>query len=265
MITDAQCEVVYFSEHLATTPKYHQSFHRIIEILRRYQVEYHLLKSTKDIWCRDYMPIRVRENHFIQFRYEPSYLQNYSDLQSNPVQVLKANNLSGVYSDLNLDGGNVIRSKEKVIITERVFMENPTWEKKAIKRSLEELLEVEVIWAPALDPQNDMTGHADGYLRFVDDNTVLVNCLDKEFKYWRDGFLKMTEANKLSYIEMPWFDEKVKKRPDSAIGIYVNFLEVGKLILFPVFEIKGNRDQEALDIMHKAFPTHRIEPVNIYK
>jgi agmatine deiminase len=108
-----------------------------------------------------------------------------------------------------------------------------------------------------------MTGHADGHLRFIDSNTVLVNELKGEFKYWRDEFLKMVKQAGLDFIEIPWFEHKDRNYKDTAIGGYVNYLEIGKVILFPIFEIKGNKDKEAIATIKKVFPDRIIEPINV--
>ena len=34
-----------------------------------------LLPHTKDIWTVDYMPIQIATNKFVQFKYDPDYLQ----------------------------------------------------------------------------------------------------------------------------------------------------------------------------------------------
>jgi agmatine deiminase len=126
---------------------------------------------------------------------------------------------------------------------------------------LENLLQAKVLIIP--DINTDETGHADGHLRFIDNNTVLVNSLKHEYQYWRDGFLKMAKETGLNYVEMPWFTKKFKGEPLSSIGIYVNYLEVGNLIVFPLFEVEGNKDQEALNIISKVFPDKIIETINI--
>jgi agmatine deiminase len=43
----------------------------------------------------------------------------------------------------------------------------------------------------------------------------------------------------------------------------VNFLEIGQLILLPIFEIKGNHDKEVIDLFNKIYPERIIEPINI--
>ena len=108
-----------------------------------------------------------------------------------------------------------------------------------------------------------MTGHADGYLRFIDGKTVLVNDLKNELKYWQTGFNKMIEEAELNFIEIPWFIHKDSKNKDNAIGAYVNYLEMGNLIIFPIFEVRGNKDNEAMHVIESIFPDRIIEPVNI--
>lgn len=261
MITDKEANIVYFSEKILND-EYKNAFERIKLILDKHNIKYDFLNGTKDIWCRDYMPIQIDKGKFIQFRYEPDYLKDDLDLQSIPKDVLKANKLKATYSDINLDGGNVVRSSDSVIITNRIF-KGKNEPKEVLIAKLEAILETKVYLIP--DITDDMTGHSDGHVRFIDDKTVLVNSLDQELKYWKDGFKKMIKDSGFSYIEMPWFSYSDKNHKESAIGIYVNYLEIGNLIVFPVFEIDGNKDKEALKVISEAFPTHIIEPVNINK
>lgn len=44
-------------------------------VLHKSNVKYAFLKGTKDIWCRDYMPVQTESGKFIQFKYNPSYLK----------------------------------------------------------------------------------------------------------------------------------------------------------------------------------------------
>lgn len=108
---------------------------------------------------------------------------------------------------------------------------------------------------------NESRGHADGHLRFVNSNTLLVNELKNEFQYWKNGFKKVAKESGLDFVEMPWFEDKEHR--DSAIGCYVNYFETGSLILFPIFEVDGNKDEQALEVINSVFPDRTIEPINI--
>ena len=73
----------------------------------------------------------------------------------------------------------------------------------------------------------------------------------------------MIAASGLRYVEMPWFTPSLKTSKQSAIGSYVNYLHLDDLIIFPVFDCKGNKDAEALKVIHNLFPNHNIESVVI--
>jgi agmatine deiminase len=174
----------------------------------------------------------------------------------------RANGIRPVFSDINLDGGNVLGFSDKAIISDRVFSENHKYtDKEALIAEIKGLLEVsEIIVIPS--QKSDYTGHADGMVRFVDRNTILGNDRAHEYKYWRDGINKVIEKHKLNYIDIPFFDYKDRKHPDSAIGIYVNYLEVKDLIVLPVFEVPGNKDDEAVRLFKEIFPDRKIETIN---
>lgn len=262
MITDQETNFVYFSELLKTIEKYSQTFDHITAILDKYQIKYDFLKGTKDIWARDYMPIQTNENRFIQFRYEPSYLKDELNLQSNPTEVCNKNHFSPIPSNINLDGGNVVKWYNKVMITDRIFSENPEYSdySKLIK-DIEYWLGVECIIIPQI--KSDMTGHADGLVKFVDDKKILVSDLNFEYKYWSLAMKNVINKYTFEYINMPSFEHKYKGYKYSAIGCYMNYLEIGNLIIFPVFELEGNKDDEAFGLISSIYPDKNIERINI--
>ena len=80
MITDNETNFVYFSDLL---PQEHPFiFEEIIGKLEKNKIAYGLLSDTKDIWCRDYMPIQTDKNSFVSFKYKPSYLESENDKRS---------------------------------------------------------------------------------------------------------------------------------------------------------------------------------------
>ncbi|GAB3021329.1 hypothetical protein GCM10027051_28240 [Niabella terrae] len=52
------------------------------------------------------MPIQIERGKFVQFRYEPSYLKDNSEVQSDFQEVCTANKIDPQFSKSNLDGGN---------------------------------------------------------------------------------------------------------------------------------------------------------------
>jgi len=262
MIIDKETDKVFFSDLLFADSRYSDTFYRIVSILDRNHVEHGIIKSTKDIWCRDYMPIQKTASEFIQFRYEPSYLVDNLDLQSDPKKVLEQNQIDATFSNINLDGGNVLRWKDRVIVTDRIFQENPAYpDKSKLVNNLEKFFGAEVIVIPQI--KSDMTGLADGLVRFYDRTTLIGNRLEDEYDYWRKGMKKVLSNFGLEYIDLPFLDYKIKNHPDSAIGCYVNYLEVGSLIIVPIFEVEGNKDEEAFNILTGVFSDRTIETINI--
>ncbi len=253
---------VYMSELLMD--KFPTTCKNLISILEKHNVNYSFIKGTKDIWCRDYMPIQTESGKFIQFKYDPSYLKGkkeWEDSRSDVREVCRLNGIKAAFSDINLDGGNVLICDGRAILSDRIFSENPNYEKETLVNELSKLLNCEIIIIPALKSKyEDLTGHADGMVRFVNGNTILGNQLAGDYKYMQEGMQKVLETFNLTYIDIPYFQDKDPKHPYSAIGIYVNYLEVNDLIVLPVFG--RDEDNQVVEILHKTFPNKQIETIN---
>lgn len=265
-------QTVYLSELLMS--KFPETCKNLITILEKHNVKYSFIKGTKDIWCRDYMPVQTESGKFIQFRYDPSYLKGkkeWEDSRSDINEIKEKNDwlqkLNIKESDINLDGGNVLICDGRAILSDRIFSENPDYKKDSLTNELSKLLECEIIIIPAQN--GDYTGHADGMVRFVDRNTILGNKLADEYKYWQKGMQKVIDKYNLTYIDVPFLtDIKDPKHPGSAVGIYVNYLEVNDLIVMPKFNRDEDNqaleiiDNQAREIIKKTFPDRKIETID---
>ena len=252
-------QTVYLSALLKT--KYPDTCERLIQILEKHHIKYGFLEGTKDIWCRDYMPVQTKSGKLIQFKYEPSYLRKdneWNESRSDVKEICRLNNIDAEPSDINLDGGNVLICDDRAIISDRVFSENKDWNREKLVEELGRLLECEIIIIPA--ENDEMTGHADGMVRFVNRNTILGNQLADEYKYWREGMQKVLEQYGLTYIDVPFFMPKDPKHPLSAVGVYVNYLEVNNLIVLPVFG--RDEDEQVISIIKGIFPDRIIETID---
>ena len=253
---------VYVSSKLEE--KYPHAAEGLFSVLEKHKVSVKVLHNTKDIWCRDYMPVQNRLGELIQFKYDPSYLRGkkeWEDSRSDVREVCSTNGINPIFSNIKIDGGNVVLFGDNAILTNRIFKENPGVEREKLISELEDLLKAKVIIIPAIN--TDVTGHADGMVRFVNKNTILGNDLNAEYKYIREGINKACLENNLQYINVPFFVPKYdKKQAMNAIGIYVNYLEVDNLIVLPKFGVVGNRDEEALSLFKKIFPDRIIETVD---
>lgn len=260
---DNEGQTVYMSELLMS--RYPETCKNLIKALEKHKVNYSFIKSTKDIWCRDYMPVQTASGKLIQFRYDPSYLKGkkeWEESRSDVKEICEKNNIVATESDINLDGGNVLICDGRAIISDRIYSENPDKTREELRKELAMLLECEIIVIPSLNKTADFTGHADGMVRFVDRNTVLgIKYDDRYKKDWWKNTQKVLDTYNISFIEVPFFeDEPDSEHPESAIGVYVNYLEVNDLIVVPVFG--REEDARAIEIIQKAFPNKQIETIN---
>ena len=146
-------------------------------------IKHSLLPHTTDIWARDYMPIQVKPHKLISFTYNPDYLQSpeWQSSRTNPTLVLSALKLDYMKSPIIIDGGNVACCLDKVILTDKVFTENKQYEKKQLQSQLEQLFATDKIFFIPKQPY-DYQGHVDGMLRFLNEETLLVNNYSRESK-----------------------------------------------------------------------------------
>ena len=220
--------------------------------LDTHNIPYRFLPNTKDIWVRDFMPVRTRSGKLVSFRYEPSYLKNDPVLRTDFRKDLAPQlGLPVTYSNINLDGGNVVFSPSgaRVLISDRVCSENPEYPSAALMRELSELLEAEVLIIPSL--KSDMTGHADGMARFLDDRTVLCNHPLSSCGF-EQQVKRAVQDYGLDAVDFPF----VPTGGVSAVG----YLETERVVFLPVFGIE--QDAEAETSARQLF-SKEIVSVNI--
>jgi len=204
-------------------------------------MQYDFLNNTRDIWARDYMPIQVSKDKFIEFRYDPDYLQGIGKerraVKTYPDIVCDNLGIKTVKSDIILDGGNVIKSDNAVILTDKIVKENErTYGRDELIRELEILFETdEVILIPWDD--EEYYGHSDGMVRFIDNDTVLFNWYYRTCdEYFRKSLLDPITEKGLNY---EWLDLGLDSdKVDGYNWAYINFLQTEDLILVPEMGIK---------------------------
>jgi len=154
--------------------------------------------------------------------------------------------------DLVVDGGNIVRLGWKAIMTERVYQENPGFRKPAVHAILMDLLNVDKLIMIPVEP-GDPYGHADGCVRFVDENTVLINEPLAETSRFCRELRKILEKNSLRWHEMPYFWDYDPKNKDSAVGNYLNYLEVANLIVVLRYRGYNAKNKKAILVLRQVF------------
>ncbi|HYD92441.1 MAG TPA: agmatine deiminase family protein [Flavobacterium sp.] len=258
MISDSQTNKVFLADGL----KREAVFQPLTDALKQAGVEHELLAGASNIWCRDYMPIQTENNQFVLFKHDDTYgkatpTHGYGNIFHK--------NYSGSYtpSEIVLDGGNVVKHKDRVIITQKVVKDNGGNE-STVRKELEKTFNAEIFLIPT-EPY-DALGHADGMVRFLDEKTVLVNDYGKA--EYSESFCNKFERSLtnagLEIKYMPFFntEDLTQDKLPSAVGYYINFLQVGTNIFLPQFSYKGfeHFDEEAAQTIRDAFG---VEPVPI--
>lgn len=203
MIPDSQTNTLYLADCLPTKhPKFFADFE---VILKKFGITFQLLPETKDIWAVDYMPVQVTLDKFVQFVYNPDYLQSQKWIKTiSDVDIIcNSIKLNRIKSDIVLDGGNVTKTTDKVIMCDKIFIENPHYSRRQLADKLREFFEVDKLYFVPQQPK-DFTGHADGMVRFLDNDTVIINDHSKEKPEFQRAFKIALDNAGLDYIEIPY-------------------------------------------------------------
>jgi agmatine deiminase len=262
MIPDHETTHLYLAD---TLPKKYPSFyHRFEKVLQDCQIDFQLLPGTRDVWAVDYMPVQVDKNKFVQFVYDPDYLQTIKGRKSisDVDAICQAIDIKPLKTDIVIDGGNVVRAKDKVIMTDKVFTENPAIPQRDLIKRLEEILEIEKIVFLPRHPF-DFTGHVDGIARFLDDNIVLINAGSPQANKKEKNFqlqLRCALHNAgFEFVEIP-SNTSGNNNYTQANGEYLNYLQMKDVIVLPTFDIP--EDELVARKIEELFPGITIATVN---
>ena len=252
MITDNHTTAVYFSDLLPKKcPILNQ---HIAETLEKNRIRYAYLSETKDIWCRDFMPIQIDEDRFVFYKYTPDYLQSpyYRRIQTDPEKVIQTsqNRLEQVAHntitiDLVVDGGNVVKCGDIVVMTEKVFVENKDKTSAEVEKILKDAFQSDILFLPW--DREETFGHSDGIVHYAGDGRILLTNYGDFSPYYYNRFRKALEQ----HFEVIALKYETKRRHAHSWA-YINFLQIGKLILVPQLGLE--EDEQALEQIGKVLP-----------
>lgn len=257
MIADSQTNFLYLADTLPI--KYPDFFNRFEKVLTDSNIEFALLPKTKDVWAVDYMPIQIEQSKFVRFVYNPSYLQEkkYQKTISDVDTICDAIGIETIKTDIILDGGNITRWINKVIMTDRVFVDNPQYKRKQLINQLHELLQIDQLYFIPEQP-GDYTGHADGMVRFIDEYSVVVNDYSQEKEWFRRAFEVAIHNTGLDYIKIP-YSVYENKSNEQANGDYINYLQMENNVIVPIFCMK--EDDQAVKQIETIFAGQTITTI----
>lgn len=256
MLTDNLTNTVYFSNLLPEKCPILNA--HITQTLKKQGIPYAYVSGTKDIWCRDFMPIQIEKERFIFYKYTPDYLQDtkyHLRLQTDPDKVFlsEENHLGDLLKfrqtiDLVLDGGNVVKCYDVVVMTDKVFVENKDKTPAEVEHILRDAFQCEILFLPW---DGDMCGHSDGIVHYIGNGEILLTNYQDFSRYYYYRFRKVLDK-KLEVITLKY---NVKRHRERS-WCYINFLQVGKLVLVP--QLGTEEDEQALEQISEALPDCEI-------
>ena len=262
-ITDGDTNIVFISKWLKEeSPSF---FNRFTKLMDEMGIQWSLLKATRDIWARDYMPIQLSENEFLKYKYAPDYLRGDEEHTTDCKEACKALCINYRETDLIIDGGNITPCGDYFVMTSKVFPENGKlkgdW---SFKLLLEKELGRNVIIIPwhqigsSDDPKTDVYGHSDGFVKWCGGNKILMsNHRDTDARE-ADAICRILESYGFEVTEM-LFDVE-NPNPDWNWA-YINFFQVGNKIIMPSFGIA--EDKQALAYVKNAFPDCDVRQIRM--
>ena len=193
------------------------------------------------------------DGRLISYNYDPDYLKDekYSHLRTK-IQPLKE------HINLVIDGGNFVRFGGKAIMTDKIFRENPLKTKAEIVRTIKQKCVLNELIIIPKQPY-DMLGHSDAMVRWIDENSVLVNDFSNESKSFNDRLVKALKKSSLDVKFMKYRKGFFTKKRDW--GAYLNFIKIKDILIVPIYGIDD--DDVALEQIKKFYSSCRVETMNL--
>lgn len=264
LMHDEDTNMVFISPWLKDKNEGHPEFYQHLkDVFNEIGIEFKELKSTNDYWARDYMPIQLGKDEFFNYHYYPNYLVNMDDIETitDATKVLRGTGISCRSTNLIIDGGNMVPCGPYIVMTDKVFSENRKKKNDAdFKALLESELGHPVIIIPWTPHEDDVYGHSDGFIKWCGDNQILMgnhgDCYPEEAASIR----RILENYGFEVTEMR-FKGKVDSPCYNLNWAYINFLQVGKNIIIPIFDIP--EDAIAQQYIQEAFPDCCIRQIEM--
>jgi agmatine/peptidylarginine deiminase len=159
------------------------------------------------------------------------------------------------------DCGNLVTNGEIGFITDQLLADN---KKTHDETQIKEIIRANLKFEPIIIPTHtdDLFGHSDGYLSFLNHNTLAIskypkNASKKDIKYLEEvkAIVNNHVSNVIEIRENPTYEEN--NGIESAKGLYVNLLSFGNLIFMPSY---GDSDDEKYnrDLLSKCGKVYPI-------
>ncbi len=198
--------------------------------------------ELESIWLRDFAGFNMSSHLVMPVSY-PKRIGTNMKLLHSIIDV------DLVHLDLVWDGGNLVTNGHYGFISSKLLSHNPTKSRKDIEQLIESNLGVKPVWVEL--PAADKLAHTDGYMAFISREKALVSTYGPEWvkKYPKDQQCVDDLARQVQALGIKV--ERILEYPDftpsgspidSAVGIYVNLLQLNKTWLVPTYGRPNERE-----------------------
>lgn len=165
-----------------------------------------------------------------------------------------------------MTGGNLVRCGDYVVMTEKIFQENPGKSPARLLDQLEALFGAEIILLPW--DTRETYGHTDGLLRYVGGNTVVYETYglpskDNKDRRFNSSFLRRLAA-KLDVRVLDFSDIDSQHPEEQLVDLrwaYMNWLQVDSLVIMPEFRQTPLSNSYARQFVSCAFKDAGMDAV----
>lgn len=223
-----------------------------------------LLEKWDDIWMRDCLGF-INGNKFVKPIYFPKYCEyknrwNYFKHINKTSRKIINHFIDKPIIDFPLiwDGGNLMHNNKIAFITSKIVEDNPSFTQDYIEKMIAEKLDIIPVIIPR--QQNDVIGHVDGYMAFVNENNIAIsNYPDMAFLKKDNEYLEqlrlvasMKGINVIRINDRP-VDEAIACNCNkfrrkgcyyTAKGNYINNLRINNTVILPEYTLSTKRETD---------------------
>lgn len=199
------------------------------------------------------MPVHLGDGEYLGFKFRPDYLfDNIGSRQFITNQAKAIGDLPIEFRsqlDIILDGGNVVTCDNKMIMTDKIFSENPNIRPLKLINTIEEACHKELILLP-WDMEEEF-GHADGMVAYMGNGKLLLN------NYCQMGKGGIEFSKRLHKILNPHFTvtELSFNHYEENSSMYINYLDTPSAVTISALSEKhdSKSDQAAMEQFKRIF------------
>ncbi|MBU3744052.1 MAG: agmatine deiminase family protein [Sediminibacterium sp.] len=232
---------------------------------------------TNDAWCRDHGPAFLinpaaeQKKVIVDWGYN-AWGNKYPPFDLDdviPTSIAHHYGYPVYHPGIVMEGGSVEFNGAGTLLTSTACLlnenRNPHLNKAQIESYLCAYYGVEqILWVEEGIIGDDTDGHIDDTVRFVDAQTVLTvveeNTQDENYALLQKNLQQLREmrlpnGQSLNIVELPMPDP-VYYEGQRLPASYANFYIANQFVIVPTF--RGSKDEKALDIIRKCFPTREV-------